>query len=154
MRAVLQSMICVLVFCVAGCSGTGPTGVNFIGDWSPTDVAAIEAGFAEWPRTAGVDVVRVTDASPPNDACPSPDLASGYLAGHTDRATSTICIYVDDIARGIAQYGRTDLMQANAAHEMGHLLGLKHYMGSAPSIMRPYTTEWAADVQAVDLRDL
>lgn len=146
---------------VVGCSSPDDAHpfapVTYTPRFDPTftaaEVDAIEAGFAEWPRTvdANIVVVRVTDTEPHLESCPARDRGGANFFGYTFRGEST-CIYVDDIARYAAPFDAT-LTQVSA-HEYGHQIGLDHYSGELASIMHAYTADDAPAPTALDVDDL
>lgn len=150
--------LAALVGCSSPEAGHPFAPVTYAPQFDPTftaaEVTAIQAGFAEWPRTTlfDFDVVRVTDADPHLDECPARVAAPGdtYL-GYTFRSEST-CIYIDGITTFPAPY-LTTLTQVSA-HEYGHQLGLAHYTGASASIMHAHTEDDAAFPQALDIADL
>lgn len=148
---VAAAILATLGFCVAllaGCAAPQPTyAVNFDASFSDADKATIEAGFAEWPVVAhgDINVVLGTDPRCPLQSAADPGKHfDGFATGHT------VCFYMDRIDTKLQQI---------AAHEYGHVLGLRfngdeHYRGTEPSIMTPSTEGQAATPQAVDLAAL
>lgn len=164
-RAALILMVCAIV---VGCArpserhdfepapalseAQAVTTYDFEGTWANIETSVIEQGFAEWPRETHttVHVWRVTSATPYADHCPAVDflggaeMLEGYAIGNND-----ICLYMDEI-------GDLSLNELRivSAHEYGHALGLGHYAGPEPSVMKGNADLCADAVQPVDVANL
>lgn len=126
---------------------TGPV-YNFVGDWSEAERSIVLEAFDEWPKAINhaLDIYHVTPSEAFDDKCPVMTSADGgtYLGYTYSGADPHMCIYTVI----------PSILPKVAAHEYGHALGLVHYTGAEPSLMKA-DIEDAADVpQAVDLEAL
>lgn len=182
MRYLFLTLAAVLVTACSGASqGTAfdkapkaPTTIDFDSNFVDVERAQVSAGFAEWPALPGGDwkVYRVTAKTPGPKACPPADAPPSIYArsaaddlGYTDAGSKTICLYFDHIVESSRDSGVAAdvIIQATAAHEFGHALGLfetdadhnnGHYTGPNPSLMRASLTPGQLDVAQQDLDDL
>lgn len=123
---------------------------DFESTFSDSERAAIAAGFDEWPATIHdtLHVWRVTKDDAESDHCPLDDSTpNDRTAGYTS-GSGAMCFYVDEIGPD------STLLEKVAAHEYGHALGLPHYFGTEPSIMRADLDEAAPTVAPIDIVDL
>lgn len=140
-----------LILCLAltGCASTQD---HFDPAFSQDEIEAIEAGFSEWPKYQGVEVIKI-DASHAHPEAPD----DPTLYGDTKRNTFVqpkIYLWTDRIAKAEA-HGLQSALQRTAAHEMGHALGLQHAPNSVPSsIMKADIVDAAPEPTAYDLASI
>jgi hypothetical protein len=126
--------------------------------FTPVEVEAIAAALDDW--NASVPQVHVTyeigacDAPLPQQLClhpnyDAPDMADD-IVGDTQPVASggaTVILYVSRILA--SHYDFSALLRQTAAHEVGHVMGLRH--SSSGTLMAPYVQEQAPSVASADV---